>query len=185
MQYNINRLSKIKNIRLLVLTVKNTDASKSATENMSPLLLRWIWRDRTESHVLSMCLNHPGSLYKVVNCIALTNKQSLSLWTHVCSILVWVSSREAENHSRWSRSRCRVSAEPRAGPGRPGCQTHYCLWSWRWPCLPYLWQGEQHCQGLCAVSRRVNHETLHPLTALLLRFTQVWIPTSCKCEGLF
>lgn len=30
------------NYKTLVLTVKNTEASRSPTENMSPLLLRWI-----------------------------------------------------------------------------------------------------------------------------------------------
>lgn len=35
------------------LTVKNTEASKSPTENMSPLLLRWIWGDNQRSHIIS------------------------------------------------------------------------------------------------------------------------------------
>ena len=69
-----------------------------------------------------------------------------------------VSSGWAEKNSRWSRSRCRAFVVPRAGPGPPGCQTHYCLWSWRWPCLPDLRQGEQHCQGLYTVRRQVSSD---------------------------
>ena len=35
------------------LTVKNTEASKSPTENMSPRLLRWIWGNKQRNHIIS------------------------------------------------------------------------------------------------------------------------------------
>lgn len=75
---------------------------------------------------------------------------------------------ELEKHSRWSRSRCRVFAASRAGPGPPGCQTHYCLWSWRWPCLPDLRQGEQHRQESADKSVTTGN-------TLLQHYDSVWL----------
>lgn len=121
-------------------------------EQSAGQLARNITSGLCDKLLISMCAPHGSQYYRLL---------------FLCSILVTVQPHllgpELQRHSHWSRSRCRVFAAPRAGPGPPVCQTHYCRWSWRWPCLPDLRQGEQHCQGLNTVadkSFRTGNTTL-------------------------